>query len=63
MFDPIKALFASSFSKKGISEAATETNCFGETSTYSTESDFDKIKLSDFLHEHQALQQNDRLYL
>ena len=34
MFDPIKALFASSFSKKGISEAATETNCFGDTSTY-----------------------------
>ena len=35
---------ASSFSKKGIREAATETNCFGDTSTYSTKSDFDKIK-------------------
>ena len=32
MLDPIKALFASSFSKKGISDAATETNCLGETS-------------------------------
>ena len=27
MLDPIKALLASSFSKKGIKEAATETNC------------------------------------
>ena len=32
MLEPIKALFASSFSKNGISDAATETNCFGETS-------------------------------
>ena len=32
MFEPIKALLASSFSKKGIKDAATETNCFGETS-------------------------------
>ena len=32
MFDPINALLASSFSKNGISAAATETNCFGETS-------------------------------
>ena len=32
MFDPIRALFASSFSKKGIRAAATETTCFGETS-------------------------------
>ena len=32
MFDPIKALFASSFSKNGIKDAATETNCFGDTS-------------------------------
>jgi len=32
MLDPIKALFASSFSKKGIKDAATETNCLGDTS-------------------------------
>ena len=32
MLDPIRALLASSFSKNGISEAATETNCFGDTS-------------------------------
>ena len=51
MFDPIKALFASSFSRKGISEAATDTNCFGETSIYSTASGLAKIKLRDFLHE------------
>ena len=32
MFDPIKALLASSFSKKGINDAATETSCLGDTS-------------------------------
>ena len=32
IFDPIKALLASSFSKKGINAAATETTCLGETS-------------------------------
>ena len=32
IFDPIKALLASSFSKNGINAAATDTNCFGETS-------------------------------
>ena len=32
MFEPIKALFASSFSKKGIKDAATDTSCFGDTS-------------------------------
>ena len=51
IFDPIKALFASSFSKKGISDAATDTNCFGETSIYSTDSGLAKIKLSAFLQE------------
>ena len=51
MLDPIKALFASSFSKNGINEAATDTNCFGDTSTYSTNSGLAKIKLRDFLHE------------
>ena len=51
MFDPIKALFASSFSKKGIKDAATETSCFGETSIYSTESDLAKIKFKAFLHD------------
>ncbi len=32
MLDPIKALLASSFSKKGINEAATDTSCLGDTS-------------------------------
>ena len=32
MFDPINARFASSCSKNGIMLAATETNCFGDTS-------------------------------
>ena len=45
MFDPIKALLASSFSKNGINEAATDTNCFGETSTYSIDSGLARIKL------------------
>ena len=30
--DANRALLASSFSKKGIKDAATETSCFGETS-------------------------------
>ena len=37
--------------KYGIIDAATATNCFGETSIYSTVSGLDKIKLSDFLQE------------
>ena len=36
MFEPISARFASSFSRNGISDAATETSCFGETSMKST---------------------------
>jgi hypothetical protein len=32
MFDPISARFASSFSRNGTSEAATDTSCFGDTS-------------------------------
>ena len=32
MFDPISARLASSFSRNGISDAATETSCFGDTS-------------------------------
>ena len=44
MLELIKALFASSFSKKGINEAATDTSCFGETSAYSTDSGLAKIK-------------------
>ena len=35
MFEPISARLASSFSRNGISDAATETSCFGETSMYS----------------------------
>ena len=36
MFEPISARLASSFSRNGISEAATDTSCFGETSIRST---------------------------
>ena len=35
MFEPISARLASSFSRNGISAAATETICLGETSTKS----------------------------
>ena len=50
MFEPIKALLASSFSKKGIKAAATETNCFGETSIKSILSLLDNSKFKFFLH-------------
>ena len=33
MLEPISARLASSFSRNGMSEAATETSCLGETST------------------------------
>ena len=36
MFEPISARLASSFSRNGISEAATDTSCFGDTSIRST---------------------------
>ena len=36
MFEPISARLASSFSRNGISAAATETICFGDTSIRST---------------------------
>ena len=32
MFDPMSALLASLFSKNGISDAATDRTCFGDTS-------------------------------
>ena len=38
MFEPMSARFASSFSRKGISDAATETSWFGDTSIMSTSS-------------------------
>jgi len=38
MFEPIRARFASSFSRNGINEAATDTNWFGDTSIMSTAS-------------------------
>ena len=38
MFEPIRARFASSFSRNGMSAVATETICFGETSRYWTSS-------------------------
>ena len=49
MFDPMRALFASSFSKKGISEAATDTNCLGDTSINWIFSLEDNSKLRFFL--------------
>ena len=48
MLEPIKALFASSFSKNGINAAATDTNCFGETSMKSIFSLDDNSKLRFF---------------
>ena len=51
MFEPIRALFASSFSRKGISEAATDTNCLGLTSINSTDSAGFNIYSPDFLVE------------
>ena len=38
MLEPISARLASSFSRNGISAAATETSCFGETSMKSMSS-------------------------
>ena len=38
MFEPMRARFASSFSRNGIRLAATDTSCFGETSMYWTSS-------------------------
>ncbi len=35
MFEPIRARFASSCSRNGMSAVATETTCLGETSMYS----------------------------
>jgi len=49
MFEPISALFASSFSKKGIKAAATETSCLGDTSMKSILSFVDNSKLRFFL--------------
>ena len=49
MFEPINALFASSFSRKGIKAAATETNCLGETSIKSILSLLDNSKFKFFL--------------
>ena len=51
MLEPINALFASSFSKKGISAAATDTNCFGETSMKSILSFGESKKFKFFLQE------------
>ena len=45
MFDPISARFASSFSRNGMSDAATETSCFGETSMNCTLSRGARMKL------------------
>ncbi len=45
MFDPISARFASSFSRNGTSEAATDTSCFGDTSMKSILSFVGRMKL------------------
>ena len=45
MFNPISARFASSFSRNGTSEAATDTSCFGETSMNCTWSRGARMKL------------------
>jgi hypothetical protein len=36
MLEPMRARLASSFSRNGMSEAATDTSCFGDTSMRST---------------------------
>ncbi len=53
MFAPISARLASSCSRNGISEAATETTCVGDTSMYwmrsgevSTDSPFSRAETS-----------------
>ena len=43
MFDPISARFASSCSRNGIKDAATDTICFGLTSMKSILSEADKV--------------------
>ena len=48
IFEPIRALFASSCSKKGIKAAAIETTCWGETSIKSTLEGF--ISSNSFLY-------------
>ena len=48
ILDPIRALLASSCSRKGINEAAIDTICFGETSIYSIVSG--GIKVNSFLY-------------
>src|SRR5437764_1483264 len=45
MFDPISARLASSFSRNGINDAATETSCFGDTSMNWTLSRWARMKL------------------
>ena len=44
MLEPISARLASSFSRNGISAAATETSCFGDTSMAVTSSGFTRRK-------------------
>ena len=51
ILDPINARFASSFSRKGIRAAATDTSCFGETSIKSTNLGSIIKKSPLFLHE------------
>ena len=43
MFEPMSARFASSCSRNGISDAATDTICFGDTSMYWILSGVDRV--------------------
>ncbi|HOO73882.1 MAG TPA: hypothetical protein PLS66_01195 [Tepiditoga sp.] len=49
MFDPIRALLASSCSRKGISDAETDAICLGVTAIYSTSSFGTKVTLPRYL--------------
>ena len=55
MFEPISARFASSFSRNGISAAATETSCFGETSIAVTSSGLHQAEIALPAHGDQLL--------
>jgi hypothetical protein len=51
MFEPMSARFASSCSRNGISEAATDTICFGDTSMKSILSRADNVNSFCVRHE------------
>ena len=55
MLEPISARLASSFSRNGISAAATETSCFGETSIAVTSSGLHQPEIALPAHRDQVL--------